>query len=98
MANNYPQVTKQTVIGFGKAWDRGGIKMILDDTSIQFAMDFANVCMRSYVDDIKEDLAIAAKVKAALAAKAQAAPQAGPVTTGEGTAELKPKSTIILTD
>lgn len=72
----------------------GGIKMILDTTSIQFAMDFANVCLRSYVLDLMNK---AAAQKAARAAGPQAnaavPPQANPVA-----APAKPASGIIITD
>lgn len=86
---NFPRVTKETVIGFAKAWDMGGIKMILDNTSIQFAMDFANVCMRSYVLDLVNK-AQAAKQKAAQA-------QANPAAPTQAVPE-KPKSSLIITD
>lgn len=60
MPVNYPKVEKAQTAAFAKAWDRGGIKMILDDTSVQFATDWANIVLKSYVDDA---LAKAAKLK-----------------------------------
>jgi len=82
---NYPGVTLEQTAAFAKAWDKSGLKILLDKTSIEFAHDWANIVLKSYVDDM------VAKAKAAAAAKAKAdAPPAPPVE--------KPKSSIILTD
>lgn len=90
---NFPAVTKDTVINFGHAWDLNGIKMILDSTSIQFAMDFANVCLRSYVLDL---------INKANAQKQTQKPNEGaapkPNVPTPPPAPAKPKSSIILTD
>lgn len=85
---NYPRVSPGDVQNFARAWDMKGIKMILDNTSLQFAVDFANTALRSYVDDLVEQ---AQKLKAA---KAQAA---GPEPATPSVPE-KPKSSLILTD
>lgn len=53
----YPQVQKDQVRGFAKAWNHNGIKLILDDSTLQFAVDFANVVLRSFVDDMKKSAA-----------------------------------------
>jgi hypothetical protein len=84
---SFPTVTDDTVRGFARAWDCGGLKMILDNTSIKFAKDFANQALKSYVIDLMNK---AAKIKAA----AQK--------TNDGTAqkpnEAPKSSTITLTD
>lgn len=66
---NYPRVSPGDVQNFARAWDLKGIKMILDSTSLQFATDFANTALRSYVDNLIEN---AQKLKAE---KAQASGQ-----------------------
>lgn len=85
---NFPKVDPNDVKKFAQAWDLNGIKMILDSTSLQFATDFANVVLRSYVLNLKEQAAAAIKAKQ-LAATTPAAPTAAPE---------KPKSSLILTD
>ena len=65
----YPTVNPNDVKGFAQAWDSNGIKMILDSTSLKFAVDFANVVLRSYVDDLA---AKAYKIKQAKLAALQA--------------------------
>lgn len=47
-----PKVTKEMTVAFGKAWDSNGIKVILDATTIQFATDWANIALKSFVEDI----------------------------------------------
>jgi hypothetical protein len=95
---NYPQVNPNDVRGFAAAWDCGGIKMILDNTSLRFAVDFANVVLKSYVDNL---VASASKVRAA---KIQAAKDAGiPVPVDAVATQTVPpaapqKSSIVLTD
>jgi hypothetical protein len=86
MSINFPKVDPNDVKKFAQAWDLNGIKMILDSTSLQFATDFANVVLRSFVLNLKEQ---AAAIKAKqLAATTPAAPKAAPEA---------PKSSIILT-
>lgn len=91
----YPQVTKEMADGFARAWDYNGIKMILDNTSRQFAMDFANIALKSFVDDLAQKaLAHSQKLKAA--ASASGAPTQAVATQ---TIPVPPtKSSIILTD
>lgn len=50
MSNMYPQVTKEGTQGFSKVWNKGGIAILLDDTAITFATDYANVVLRSFID------------------------------------------------
>jgi hypothetical protein len=91
MPISYPQVDPNDVKMFAKAWDCNGIKMILDATSLKFAVDFANVVLRSYVNDLVEK---AAKAKAAKGGPTQV-PTAVPTQVNPAPA---PKSSIILTD
>ena len=83
----YPAVEKKQTQAFAKAWDKGGIKIILDDAAIQFATDYANIVLKSFVDD--------------LAAKARAKQKAVPTQVNSAVptqANPAPKSSIILTD
>ena len=41
------------VEAFSKVWNAGGILVRLDDISKRFARDFANVVLRSFVEDMK---------------------------------------------
>lgn len=93
MGINYPQVNPENVKGFARAWDCNGLKMILDNTSLRFAVDFANVVLRSYIDDLRAKAALALKAKqaATLPAPAEELPASVP-------APEPAKSTIILTD
>jgi tagatose-1,6-bisphosphate aldolase non-catalytic subunit AgaZ/GatZ len=63
-------VTKEQTAAFAKAWDSGGIKIILDNTSIQFACDWANLVLKSFVADMAAQVAKVAEAKLA-AQKAQ---------------------------
>lgn len=88
MPINYPKVVPTDVQGFARAWDFRGLKMILDRTSLQFAVDFANTVLRSYVDDLVAKAKAGQKLKQSVEAEAApAVPAPAPV-----------KSTIILTD
>lgn len=85
----FPMVTDDSVRGFAQVWDYKGIKMILDNTSIQFAKDFANQALKSYhVDLINKAIQIKK-------AKEAAAPQANPAVPAQA---VPAKSSIILTD
>lgn len=65
-----PQVSKNDAVGFSKQWTRNGLAIALDDVSIDFALDFANIVLRNFV------LQIAANANAAAQqAKAPEAPQ-----------------------
>ena len=93
MGINYPQVNPNDVKGFATAWDCNGIKMILDNTSLRFAVDFANVVLRSYVDDLRAKAALALKAKQAATSTAPAEELPATVPAPEPA-----KSTIVLTD
>lgn len=95
MPINYPVVSPGDVQMFARAWDMKGIKMILDATSLQFATDFANTALRSYVNDLAEK---AAKMKAARAQTAGVPTQVSPAVPTQVNPAPAPKSSIILTD
>jgi len=77
-----PQIDAASVRGFAQAWDYNGIKIILDPTTIQFATDFANQCLKSFVFELSQRNAV---LKAQREATGQPQPE-------------KPKSSLILTD
>ena len=58
-----PKVTEAQTRAFSNAWDSGGIKVIMDATSIRFATDWANIALQSFVAQIAQDMAkkVAAK-------------------------------------
>ena len=60
---NYPQVPPEAVEGFSKVWDKGGISILLDATAKKFALDFANVVLRSFVIDQMNRAAAAQKAQ-----------------------------------
>lgn len=62
-----PEVPKTEAQNFSRVWKNpAGLTMILDDTTVQFATDFANVVLRSFVIG---QMQIAAAKKAAAEAK-----------------------------
>lgn len=101
MASNFPEVVAADVEGFARAWDCGGIKMILDATSKKFAVDFANTVLRSYVIELRAKAALALKAKQAAAA-GQVNPAVPAQVDAVATTPVQPstpqKSSIILTD
>lgn len=65
----FPQVPKTEAANFAKVWKNpAGLTMILDDTTLQFATDFANIVLRSF---IVQQMQIAAMKHAAAAAQQQ---------------------------
>lgn len=90
---NFPSVTKDSAKGFAKVWNKGGIAIILDDTAIQFAADFANVALRSFIEGQMQ--IAAAKAKAAEEQKQNSKPTNAVST--QTVPATKP-SGIILTD
>ena len=58
-----PKVTEAQTKAFSKCWDSGGIRVIMDATSIRFATDWANIALQSFVAQIAQDMAkkVAAK-------------------------------------
>jgi 4-hydroxyphenylpyruvate dioxygenase-like putative hemolysin len=93
-------VTKEQTAAFAKAWDSGGIKILLDATSIQFATDWANIVLKSFVADMAAQVKKVAEAKLAAQKQADsAAPtQADAVATQTVPAPQPSKSSIILTD
>lgn len=49
MQTNF-KVNKIEAEAFAKVWNRGGITILLDDNSVQFATDFANVVLRNFIE------------------------------------------------
>jgi len=46
-----PQVSLKDVEGFAKVWRKGSIVILLDQASKEFARDFANIVLKSFVCD-----------------------------------------------
>lgn len=92
MGINYPTVKESDIDGFARVWDCKGLKLIMDATSKRFAIDFATVVLRSYIDDLRAKAALALKAKQAATSPAPAEELPAPVPTPA------PKSSIILTD
>ena len=90
------QVTREETRKASKHWKTpSGVLLILDDTHIAFATDWANLVLKNFVQMCAEQAA--AQIKAARAARA--AKSAVPGTQGaEAEVAEKPKSSIILTD
>jgi hypothetical protein len=87
-----PRVTEEQTKAFSKCWDSGGIKIILDNTAIAFACDWANIALSSFVAQIAQDMA--KKIEAKKAAGPPPAKMQGDITV----APEPKKSSIILTD
>ena len=89
-------VTEAQTRGFASAWDSGGIKVILDNTTIRFATDYANIVLKSFVADMAAQVK---KVAEAIAAQKTAPPakMQGDITVAPP-APTPQKSSIILTD
>lgn len=70
----YPTVNRAAVEGFLKLYNRGAIYILFDDRQKQAMVDFANVALKSYYEDLQE------KAKQLLAKKQgqPAAPEAPP--------------------
>ena len=85
----YPTVNRAAVDGFLKIYNRGGLNLLFDDISRQAMVDFANVVLRSYIDDLRAKAALALKAKQAAATQEP---------TEELPAPAPAKPSIILTD
>ena len=89
----FPQVTREMVEGFAKHWNFNGITLVLDSATKQFAMDFTNIALRSYHEELVAGAI--AKQKAKEAATAQGTP----AMTNAATSVVPPAApSIILTD
>lgn len=67
-----PTVTKEEAVKFATHWNFKGVAIPLDDVACQFATDFANVTLRSFIDYCNKQ-AMAAIQKAKETAESQAA-------------------------
>lgn len=61
------QVTGADAKKFGQVWTHKGIAIFMDDTHYKFAADFANVVLRSFIEQAQARAAEAAKPKVVLA-------------------------------
>jgi hypothetical protein len=100
-----PKVTEAQTKAFANAWDSGGIKVIMDATSIRFATDWANIALASFVQQIAQDMA--KRIEAKKAAGPPPAKMQGDITVAPTDAVSKThipadappvKGRIILTD
>jgi hypothetical protein len=105
VGNQIYQATESQCRAFAQAWDVNGIKMVLDNTTITFATTFANIVLRSCIEDPAVQKHIFGHVLAQIkAAKAAAAAPAGEAPAPEQAPAPAPeppapaKSSIILTD
>jgi hypothetical protein len=96
------QVTKADTQGFAKVWDWNGIKVVLDPTTIQFATDYANQVLKSFVADMAAQVKKVAEAKLAAQKAARGAgctvTPTDAVSTQTVAASLPSKSSIVLTD
>jgi hypothetical protein len=61
---NIPRVTAAQAADFARHWKTpGGISIFTDDMHHCFSADFANVCLKSFVEDAQKHAAAAAKAK-----------------------------------
>jgi hypothetical protein len=84
-----PGVTIDATRAFSKAWDSGGIKILLDETALRFATDWANIVLKSFVEQ---------QMRMAQAMKAAEVPPTNTVATRTAPPSPPQKSSIILTD
>jgi hypothetical protein len=87
-------VSEAQTKAFAAAWDSGGIKMILDNTTVRFATDWANIVLKSFVADMAAQVQKVAEAKMA-AQKAPEARMQGDITVAPSAPQ---KSSIVLTD
>jgi len=57
------KVTKDDAKKFGQFWTHKGVAIFMDDTHYQFAADFANIVIKSFIEDAQRQAAEAAKKK-----------------------------------
>lgn len=86
-----PAVSIAQTTAFAQAWDLNGIKILVDKTAIQFATDWANIALKSFVADVNTQ---SQKLKAE---KAKAAGLPEPAAPAPPPPAPK-KSSIVLTD
>lgn len=94
-------VTEAQTKAFAQSWDSGGIKMLLDNTSISFANAWANIALKSALENPAVQTAIFNHVYQKIKAAKSGQPQVNPAAPAQVDAvpePEKPKSSIILTD
>ena len=58
-----PRVDKSQVLEFSKIWTYKGVALCLNDAHIQFAADFSNCMLHSFVQSVAEQQSKAQQVK-----------------------------------
>jgi len=46
----FPSVDPRSIEEFSKQWNYNGISVMVDKTTKQFALDFANIALRSFIE------------------------------------------------
>jgi hypothetical protein len=54
-----PKIDRKQVEGFAKVWTYKGVALCLNDAHIQFAADFAQQCIISFVQQVTQQQAAA---------------------------------------
>jgi len=68
---NIPKVTAAQAADFAKHWKTpGGVHIFMDNTHYAFAADFANIVLKSFVEDAQKAAVAAAKAKQLVVATA----------------------------
>jgi hypothetical protein len=57
------QLSLQDAKNFGKVWTHKGICIFMDDAHYQFAADFANIAIKSFIENAQRAAVEAAKKK-----------------------------------
>lgn len=94
-------VSEAQTKAFSAAWDSGGIKVIMDSTSIRFATDWANIVLKSFVADMAAQVAKVAEAKLAAQKAANPADPQVPQTNAVAAVPVPPSTMpgrIMLTD
>ena len=58
-----PTVTKEEAKKFSSVWNCNGVAIIIDDVHCKFAADFANVILRSFIEQYMRQQIEASKPK-----------------------------------
>jgi hypothetical protein len=74
----FPTVNLQSVEGFLKVYNSGGLYLLFDSKSKQAMVDFCNVALKSYVTDLQEQAMKLMAAKKAMIEK-QVAGQTAPI-------------------
>lgn len=61
--------TKEMAANFAKQWTHKGVAIFMDETHYQFAADFTNVIITSFIEQKQREAREAAKPKVVLADK-----------------------------